>query len=188
MMSATLPPVDASWLASLDEATLHETLLARVEAAWRVALDVHPDLPRPRVWLDLRGKGAGQAHFTRGGLRFNPVLLRENRQAFMEDVVPHEMAHWLVFHLDGPPTRPHGHEWRTVMQRLYGLPPRTTHRFDVSRASPAPYVYRCGCDTEHRFSARRHARARRGTAYRCRYCRQRLRFVAQNACNDDVTQ
>ncbi|TFH88637.1 metallopeptidase [Billgrantia azerbaijanica] len=169
-----LPDPAAEWLAALDEAALQRVLHERVEAAFQLCREVHPHLPRPAVWLDLRGQCAGQAHFGRGGLRFNPVLLAENRQAFLVEVVPHEMAHWLVHHLeDGHRMRPHGHEWRTVMRRLFGLAPRATHRFDTGRASPAPYRYRCACRM-HAFTARRHALASRGRAYRCRHCAQTL--------------
>lgn len=173
---------DAQALEALDETALQRHLLVRVEEAWCLACEVHPDLPRPRVWFDLRGRSAGQAHYRRGGLRFNRTLLRENRQAFMDEIVPHEMAHWLVFHLEeGRRIRPHGREWQTVMRRLYGLPPNTTHRFDVSRASPMPYLYRCRCQTPHRFTPRRHAQALRGTHYRCRRCRERLTFERTEA-------
>lgn len=164
----------AAELERLDDAALHLRLHQQVEAAWQLCLGYHPALPRPAVWFDLRGKGAGQAHYVRRGLRFNPVLLRENRHAFLAEVVPHEMAHWLVHHLEGGPwMQPHGHEWKTVMVRLFGLKPRTTHSFDVSRSSPAPYCYRCECD-RHFFSARRHGLARKGTTYRCRQCAQTL--------------
>lgn len=169
------PPAES--LAALDAGELEACLHRQVEAAWRLCREVHPRLPRPRVWCDLRGKSAGQAHFGRGGLRFNPVLLDENRHPFLAEVVPHEMAHWLVWHLDeGPRLRPHGREWRQVMRDLFGLEPRTTHRFDVGRASPMPFVYRCAC-REHGFSARRHALARGGQRYRCRHCAQTLVYA-----------
>ncbi|MBB3184365.1 SprT protein [Halomonas fontilapidosi] len=181
MTMPALPDPDASRLDDLDQAALHRSLLARVEAAWQLCRELHPSLPRPAVWLDLRGKCAGQAHFARGGLRFNPVLLAENRVAFLVEVVPHEMAHWLVHHLeDGPRARPHGHEWQTVMRRLFGLEPRTTHRFDTGRASPAPYRYRCAC-REHAFTARRHSLARRGRGYRCRHCAETLVYLGCHA-------
>jgi SprT protein len=174
MNAPALPDPDPAWLARLDDTELCQALLARVEAAWQLCRDVHPDLPRPTVWCDLRGKCAGQAHFGRGGLRFNPLLYTDNRRAFLVEVVPHEMAHWLVHHLrDGHLARPHGREWRTVMRRLFGLAPRVTHVFDTARASPAPYRYVCGC-REHAFTARRHALACRGRGYRCRHCAQTL--------------
>lgn len=174
MLSAVLPDPDPRRLVHLDPPALHQALHDRVEAAWRLCCEVHPTLPRPLVWLDLRGQCAGQAHFGRGGLRFNPVLFDDNRRAFLVEVVPHEMAHWLVYHLEGHERmRPHGKEWRTVMQRLFGLEPRVTHAFDTRRASPVPHRYRCGC-REYAFSPQRHGLARRGRVYRCRRCAQTL--------------
>lgn len=170
----TLPSPDIDELETLSDTALQARLKQRVEAAWRLACEVYPELPRPAVWLDLRGKCAGQAHFGRGGLRFNPVLLAENRLAYLVEVVPHEMAHWLVHHLDGGHrVRPHGREWRHVMRSLYGLEPRVTHRFDTRTASPAPYRYACSCQSHH-FSRRRHGLARGGQRYFCRRCRTSL--------------
>lgn len=186
MKNPALPHPDAERLASLDAMELEAVLCERVEAAWRLCREVHPHLPRPRVWCDLRGRSAGQAHFGRGGLRFNPVLYGENRLAFLVEVVPHEMAHWLVHHLkDGHLARPHGHEWRTVMRRLFGLEPRVTHRFDTQRSSPAPHRYRCAC-REHAFTARRHSLACRGHRYRCRHCAQTLVYLGRSAFENDV--
>tara|TARA_B100000700_G_scaffold18766_1_gene18396 strand:+ start:25241 stop:25816 length:576 start_codon:yes stop_codon:yes gene_type:complete len=181
-----LPTPALEELESLNATALKARLHRRVEDAFQLCREVHPALPRPTVWLDLRGKSAGQAHFGRGGLRFNAQLYAENRQAFLVEVVPHEMAHWLVWHLDeGPRLRPHGHEWKTVMRQLFGLAPITTHRFDVTRASPAPYRYACGCQ-EHFFSLRRHRRATQGQAYRCRQCGETL--VYQSAQASEKTQ
>lgn len=181
MTITVLPTPDAVRLDALDRASLHRALIEQVESAYQRCLEIHPALPRPLVWLDLRGKCAGQAHFGRGGLRFNPLLLEENRLAFLAEVVPHEMAHWLVHHLeDGHLARPHGHEWQTVMRRLFGVAPRATHRFNTARASPAPYRYRCGCQ-EHDFTARRHALARKGRRYRCRDCAGILVYLGRSA-------
>lgn len=180
VFSPALGKSDLQVLDALDDKALEDELIRRADVAWQLARDVHPGLPRPKIWFDLRGRSAGQAHYQRGGLRFNRTLLRENRQAFMDEIVPHEMAHWLVFHLEeGAQARPHGREWQTVMRKLYGLKPITTHRFDVARASPAPYLYRCQCERPHRFTGRRHSLASKGTRYRCRVCRATLHFDRQ---------
>ncbi|MFC0267745.1 SprT family zinc-dependent metalloprotease [Kushneria aurantia] len=152
-----------------------ERLLASVEQCFERARSFHPRLPRPGVWCDLHGRSAGQAHFGRGGLRFNMTLYREQPQAFIDEIVPHEMAHWVVHHTHGPRIRPHGREWQRAMRDIFQLPPRVTHRFDTSRASPAPWRYECRCRT-HGFSNRRHFNALRGSRYRCRHCGDILRF------------
>lgn len=181
MNQPVLPHPDPSRLSGLDRQALLAALHARVEEAWQLCREVHPSLPRPGVWCDLRGKCAGQAHFGRGGLRFNLVLFDENRETFLVEVVPHEMAHWLVHHLeDGFRARPHGHEWKTVMRKLFGLVPNVTHRFDTARASQAPHRYRCRC-REHAFTTRRHALASSGRRYRCRHCAQPLVYLGRSA-------
>lgn len=174
MTTPVLPPPDTAQLAELDGAPLRHAVEARVEAAWLLCREVYPQLPRPGVWFDLRGAGAGQANLGRGGVRFNPCLLEENRTAFLVEVVPHEVAHWLVFHLEnGTRLKPHGREWQTVMRELFGLAPKVTHCFDTRRARPTPYRYRCGC-REHGFTSRRHGLVLKGRRYRCRDCAQTL--------------
>lgn len=185
MNTSPLPPWPADQLLTLSPELLHQAALERVEQALQRCCEVYPTLPAPKVWFDLRGASAGQAHLGRGGLRFNPVLLSDNRCAFFEDVIPHEMAHWLVFHLaNGPHLKPHGREWQRVMRDLFGLAPRVTHRFDIKRSQSRPYHYRCRCQT-HYFTARRHALVLKGRHYRCRDCDQRLVFKAFVKCVDD---
>ncbi|QEA39032.1 metallopeptidase [Pistricoccus aurantiacus] len=167
-------PLGLTDATSIDESTLADLLERQIDVAWRRCLEVFPGLPRPGVWMDLKGKSAGQAHFGRGGLRFNALLYRENPRRFLLEVVPHEMAHWLVRHLEnGERFRPHGPEWQTVMRQLFGLEPKVTHDFDTCRASPAPYRYRCVC-REHVFSVRRHRLVLKGRRYRCRHCGEHL--------------
>jgi SprT protein len=166
---------------ALCESALIDAANTRVEQAWQRCCEVYPALPPPKVWFDLNGASAGQAHLNRGGLRFNLVLLSENRRAFFDQVIPHEMAHWLVFHLqDGPRLKPHGPEWQAVMRGLFGLAPDVTHRFDIKRAQRAPYRYACAC-RRHAFTARRHALAQGGRRYCCRRCAQTLVYCGCEA-------
>ncbi|WP_245599011.1 SprT-like domain-containing protein [Halotalea alkalilenta] len=175
-MAPLFAAADDAYLAGLDSAALIALVERQVAHCVEHARKHFPRLPSPLVWCDLRGKSAGQAHFGRGGVRFNPILLADQPRAFLNEVVAHEVAHWVVHHVVRRRVAPHGVEWRTVMVGLYGLPPRTTHRFDTSRSSPAPYLYLCECrgaDLQpriHRFSERRHRFALRGGRYRCRSC------------------
>lgn len=181
-MSSILPPKRVDPLPilipaehfPLDPPALEDAVCEQVKAALVRGRQVMPELSTPKLWFDLSGASAGQAHPGRGGLRFNPVLLVANQTAFLTEVVPHEMAHWMVFHLDGSAgMKPHGKEWQTMMREVFGLPPRVTHRFDIRHAQPRPHPYGCACTT-HWLTPQRHARARKGCGYLCRQCGQKL--------------
>jgi len=134
--------------------------------------------PQPSLRLDQRGKCAGTARLTEWCIRLNPVLLADNPTAFLQEVIPHEVAHLVVFALWGR-TAPHGAEWQTVMQRVFGLPPKVTHRLDVSKVAGPTFAYRCDC-REHRLSLRRHNKCRRSQAsYQCTRCGGPLHEIAE---------
>lgn len=125
--------------------------------------------PRPQVSLKLRGQSAGIAHLQENRLRFNPVLLAQQPDAFLAEVVPHEVAHLLVWQLFGK-VKPHGIEWQRMMVEVFGLPPKVRHSFDVSAVAPKTWPYRCSCQA-HALTVRRHNKVVRGEVqYRCRHC------------------
>ncbi len=148
-----------------------QQLQEAVHAAFIQAEQHFAPCPRPQVTLDLRGRAAGQAHYGKGQLRFNARLYRENQAAFLGEVVPHEVAHWLVWHHFGTRCRPHGREWQAVMTGVFGLEPRRTHDFAVQENT---FAYRCRC-RQHQLTVRRHNKVLRGQAnYQCRLCGQPL--------------
>ena len=49
--------------------------------------------PEPKLSYTQRGTSAGTAWLESYEIRLNPVLLLENSEAFIEEVVPHELAH-----------------------------------------------------------------------------------------------
>ena len=51
----------------------------------------------PKLVYQQRGTAAGTAWLEKWEIRINPVLLLENQQAFVDEVVPHELAHLLVW-------------------------------------------------------------------------------------------
>ena len=129
----------------------------------------------PTVNFNQRGKIAGTAHLQKWELRFNPVLLAENPDAFLNEVVAHEVAHLVVFKLFGR-VRPHGREWQLIMTEVFKVTPRTTHNFNVSSVAGTTYLYHCPC-SEYPLTIRRHNKVNRGQAsYHCRKCKQPLQF------------
>ena len=63
-------------------------------------------------------------------MRLNPWLLLRHGEEFIDQTVPHEIAHWLIFCLYGREARPHGAQWRQLME-LFGAEPRRCHDYDL---------------------------------------------------------
>lgn len=149
---------------------LHAQLLAKVEQCYLHAeTTLNRSFIRPDVSFALRGRSAGTAHLQQNRLRFNPVLLNENTQSFIDEVVPHEICHLLCYQLWGR-VKPHGKEWQGLMQHLFQLMPRTTHSFDTASLTSNQINYYCACGIVP-LGVRRHNKVQRGqTQYRCKKC------------------
>ncbi|MDF7681426.1 SprT family zinc-dependent metalloprotease [Enterobacteriaceae bacterium ESL0689] len=131
------------------------------------ALGRHYPLP-PLVYRQ-RGTTAGTAWLQKNEIRLNPVLLMENQQAFIEHVIPHELAHLLVWqHFGRVP--PHGKEWKWMMESVLTVTARRTHSFALDSVRTNTFPYHCRCQ-QHQLTVRRHYRVMRGKAtYRCLRC------------------
>lgn len=138
-------------------------------------------LPAVEIRFDLKGRSAGMVRFSPTGrpvVRYNEVLLAENREHFINQTIPHEVAHVVVMSLYGRKARPHGREWRSVMG-LFGAEPARCHQYDTSRSVARHHVrypYRCGC-REHQLTAIRRRRMAAGQQYYCRGCGEPLQPV-----------
>ena len=82
------------------------------------------------IAVGLRGRAAGKACYPSLDIKYNERLFLENSQAFVDDTVPHEVAHIIVFQLFGPQVAGHGKEWKDVMKAL-GKAPSTYHSFST---------------------------------------------------------
>ncbi|MBY5993612.1 SprT family zinc-dependent metalloprotease [Ferrimonas balearica] len=155
--------------------SLHQALLSAVADCYALAEQrLGRAFERPEISLAMRGQSAGAAHPTQNRLRFNPVLLAENPEAFLKEVVPHEVAHLLVWHCHGK-VAPHGRQWQGMMRDLFGLEPRTRHSFDLASVAPRTWPYRCDCQS-HQLTVRRHNKVQRGQArYLCKACGSALK-------------
>jgi SprT protein len=127
----------------------------------------------PKISFNQRGKIAGCARLQSNELRFNPVLLSDNMDDFLEEVVPHEVCHLLAYKLFGK-VRPHGKEWQSLMIELFGLKGQTYHQMDVTKVKGKSFNYQCECGPIE-LGIRRHNKVVKGKQiYICRKCRSPL--------------
>lgn len=161
--------------------SLQQAIIERTLSCLRLAeKKLGKQFPQPVIRFTQRGKIAGSARMQSWEIRYNPILLAENPQAFLNEVVPHELAHLLTYACYGK-VRPHGPEWQKMMTEVFHVPARTTHSFDVSSVSGRTFRYRCQC-REHQLTVRRHHKILRQQAiYHCMQCHQPLTLVAGSA-------
>lgn len=130
------------------------------------------DVKFPNVVYQKRGTTAGTANYRTWTIDLNPVLLVENLDDFIEDTVPHELAHLvtnMVYphahkRVYGQKRSPHGSEWQSVM-RVLGANPSRCHSYDTSNArtrTKASYDYKCNCCGQViKLGPKRHAQEQR---------------------------
>ncbi|PHM74425.1 SprT family zinc-dependent metalloprotease [Xenorhabdus kozodoii] len=129
--------------------------------------------PEPHITYQQRGTIAGSARLQDWEIRLNPVLLIENQQAFIDQVIPHELAHLLAYHQFGK-VAPHGKEWRFIMEMIFEVPANRTHQFSVNSVRSKIFIYYCGCQ-QHELTIRQHNKVLRGkNCYVCRQCGEKL--------------
>lgn len=131
------------------------------------------DMDYPVVEFKVRGTTAGTATGDHT-VDFNLALLKENEQHFMEDTIPHEVAHCFDKHLFGyqyKTTRTgrkiresHGRTWKKIMRGL-GVDPTRCHSLDTTNVArpKTKYAYTCSCcGSEIAVGPKIHARIQRG--------------------------
>ncbi|MDP8033463.1 SprT family zinc-dependent metalloprotease [Pasteurella atlantica] len=129
----------------------------------------------PKVNYNVRGAKAGVAYLQRNEIRFNPILLQENSDEFIKNVVPHELAHIIVYQQFGK-VKPHGKEWQALMEQVFGVPAETCHQFELGSVRQN-FQYKCDCQT-HLLTIKRHnAIQQKGRRYICKNCRKALKLM-----------
>ena len=148
--------------------------------------------PKMKVLYDLESVSTlGQASYKDGGtMRLNKYLLLEFGDAYINDIVVHEYAHFIVYELEKAGTlinpAPHGREFKQICSFFGVCGNATTNLFDNSvwlkekRASLDEnkkfFNYECGCST-YPMSSYKHLKILRGASYTCRKCRQKLKLI-----------
>ncbi|QLB12555.1 SprT protein [Bisgaardia hudsonensis] len=134
----------------------------------------------PTVSYEIRGVKAGVAYLQKNEIRLNRTLLQENTQSFINEVVPHELAHLLVYQVFGK-VQPHGKEWKSIMLNIFGLTPNIYHQFDVINVQGQTFSYSCDCQTHH-LTLRRHNKIQQNKAeYFCKKCKKKLKLSTSNS-------
>jgi SprT protein len=143
----------------------------------------------PPIAFDLTGECAGQVQYqsvrnriTFMRMRFNLMIARRNWDMFVDQTVPHEIAHAVALILHGRNGIGHGPAWKRIMH-AFGKPAVRCHQFDMTEVPvrrQRRFTYRCDCDDGILLSATRHNRMERNReTYLCRQCRQPLRPITK---------
>lgn len=138
------------------------------------------NMSSPHIRFDKRGTCGGTADSNLMELNFNAGLMLDNWDEYMNQVVPHEVAHLVKAHVFGSNRKgrmmsSHGGYWKQVM-RVFGIEPDRCHSMDTSKfkqfKSPVKkFMYVCeGCQKEIVLTAVRHNRLVRGT-HNYQHCR-----------------
>lgn len=113
-------------------------------------------------------------------IRLHERVLDEYGFTYINDVLTHELAHAVQMELFSKHVKPHGKEWRAILERLEDKPyevkkrPKYTEFLNtLPKKQLKHFTYKCKCTT-HQLSSIRHKRAQNGAIYRCKYCKQKL--------------
>jgi len=131
----------------------------------------------PVIQYSLKGTSAGMCSRDGGKIWLNERMLELHTERFIEETLPHEIAHSIVQQLCGPRAQPHGREWKAVM-RLLGKEPSRCHLMEAPPETRRQrrYPYTCACEGRtHQITATRHNKMRKGAKYVCGICRSFLK-------------
>ncbi len=152
------------------------TAKSRLDACFEQAVDaIGHDFIMPSLTFNQRGKIAGSAVLQKNLIKLNPVLFNDNVNEFLAEVIPHELAHILVYQRFGK-VKPHGIEWQRMMVDVFNIKPDVKHTLDVSKVQGKMFDYVCSCGSV-KLSVRRHNKVVRGKQqYQCMKCRELLKY------------
>jgi len=124
----------------------------------------------PQIIYRQKGSIAGSAFLDRWHIQLNLAMLLENKDKFIQEVIPHELAHLIVYKKFGR-VKPHGKEWQAVMETVFGCSAKRTHTFSIpDNTIQNRHRYVCQCQ-EHRLTNIRHKKIQQQqTQYYCKSC------------------
>lgn len=143
----------------------------------------HTEFFEPKIEYKNKGSIAGSALLNKWQIQLNRSMLIENQLLFINEVIPHELAHLITFKQYGQ-VKPHGPEWQYVMMTVFNCQPKRTHRFVLpSTIQKKRYRYTCQCQT-HLLTTIRHNRIQnRHAKYFCKSCHALLQLDKNDSNN-----
>ena len=130
----------------------------------------------PEIKYDLRGTCAGIYSGKDNSINLNFTLLSENFQDFIDNTIPHEIAHCIARQIDRY-CKPHGKVWKNVMVFCFGINPKRTHQYNTTNSkvrNVTRYEYTCDCGTIFNITSIRHNKIKKGKSYICKKCGGRI--------------
>jgi len=127
------------------------------------------DLQMPKIEDNLRGHHLASYHCVPGrfeklpgadAYRWEPMrdtitlnkFYFEHYPNYLEEVIPHEVAHYVKAVMHEGHTKPHGIEWKDIMRAFGREPSRTVHCDVVCPGVWKRYEYVCECNALYRFT------------------------------------
>jgi len=138
---------------------------------WKDNASRKEELPTPQIVFDLKGKVAGQYNHKTKQIRVNLSIAMANSKEYLENTLPHEIAHYIVKNSVKftHKHKPHGRAWKYVMNVL-GCEPTVTHSYACSPSRKHTYYeYQCTrCFNTSQFTKIVLMRMVKGSQYTCK--------------------
>jgi len=172
---------------------MRDKILSKVEECFLIAEKFYgKSFPRPtEIIFKRNGTTAGYCRIngskTIRELMFQLDLAEDNPDDFINQIVPHELSHYIQFYHYGFNLTPHGREWKYVMRNVYRLNPDRCHSYDINVTKvkrQTRHEYKCPCRT-FKLTTTMHNKIQRGEYRSCLSCGQRLVLVAEG---DEIQQ
>jgi SprT protein len=131
-----------------------------------------------KVEFGLSNSIAGTAYTHSRRIKYNITLAKENQSDFINETIPHEVAHILANRYYQSNC---GHKagWKRVML-LLGKTPSRCHSYDVSNVGRKKIKYNCPCGESFYVGINLHGKIQNGSNHYCTKCKTRLKSMSWN--------
>lgn len=160
--------------------TIHNQVVERVMELVDIG-NAHYNLKLayPFVHYNISHKAAsGECTAKLARIGFNPWLLPHNFESYLQDTIPHEVAHYFEYHLSKiETTNPHNPLWYQIMA-VFGVEgPHDCHNYELRHVPTlhSVFLYRCSCKT-WRIQTITHRKIVSGKDYTCNKCNTNVEY------------